>query len=171
MNLTPSTVPGNSAYSGTIKHGSRICVAGDNHIKNIRRNDFNKELLCGSAFCCSFSGTIVNRLRHNFIPTLMDDKLDAIVIHVGTNNISNHDNHENIARSVINIGLDCKNNGFNEMLIWSIFEILLPLCVDSMTCSEFYVRKMVLVSFVMVLLQMIIYGKMLFICRAWQHIF
>ena len=91
-------------------------MAGDNHIKNISRNDFDKELHCGSAFCCSFSGTIVNRLRHNIIPTLMDDKLDTIVIHVGTNDISNHDNHGNIARSVINIGLDCKNNGFSEVL-------------------------------------------------------
>ena len=39
---------------------------------------------------------------------------------VGTNDILNHANHENIAHSIINIGLDCKNNGVNEVLISSI---------------------------------------------------
>ena len=51
---------------------------------------------------------------------MIDDKPDAIVIHVGTNDILNHANHENIARSIINIGLDCKNNGVNEVFISSI---------------------------------------------------
>ena len=67
-----------------------------------------------------FSDPSVVQLRHYIIPTLVDDKLDTIVIHVGTNDILNHANHENIAHSIINIGLDCKNNGVNEVLISSI---------------------------------------------------
>ena len=51
---------------------------------------------------------------------MIDDKLDAIVIHVGTNDILNHTNHEDIARSIINTGLDRKNNGINEVFISSI---------------------------------------------------
>ena len=56
----------------------------------------------------------------SLIPTLIDDKSDAIVLHVGTNDILNHANHENVAHSIINIGLDCKNNGVNEVFISSI---------------------------------------------------
>ena len=51
---------------------------------------------------------------------MIDDKPDATVIHVGMNDILNHANHEDIARSIINIGLDFKNNGVNEVFISSI---------------------------------------------------
>ena len=90
-------------------------MVGDSHVKRIKRNDFNKELRHGKAFFRSFSRTNAKQLRHYIIPTLVDDKHDAIVIHVGTNDILNHANHGNIAHSIINIGLDCKN--VNEMLV------------------------------------------------------
>ena len=93
---------------------------GDSHIKRIKRNDFNKELRHDKTFFRPFSGANATQLRHYIIPTLVDDKLDTIVIHVGTNDILNHANHENIAHSITNIGLDCKNNGVNEVLISSI---------------------------------------------------
>ena len=51
---------------------------------------------------------------------MIDDKPDTIVIHVGTNDILNYSNHEDIAHSIISIGLDFKNNGVNEVLISSI---------------------------------------------------
>ena len=40
-NFAPTTVPGNSTYSSITKHGHKICVVGDSHIKRIKRNDFN----------------------------------------------------------------------------------------------------------------------------------
>ena len=89
-------------------------------IKRIKLNNFNKELRHGKAFFRSFSGANAKQLRHYIIPALIDDKPDAIVIHVGTNDILNHANHEDIARSIINIGLDCKKNGVNEVLISSV---------------------------------------------------
>ena len=119
-NFTLTTVPGNSTHSGITKHGRKICVVGDSHIKRIKRNDFNKELRHGKAFFRSFSGTNAKQLRHYIIPTLIDDRPGAIVIHVGTNDILNHANHEDIARSIINIVLDCKNPAIvrrvNDML-------------------------------------------------------
>ena len=87
-------------------------MVGNSHIERIKRNDLNKELRCGKAFFRSFSGTNAKQLRHYIIPTLIDNKPDAIVIHVGTNDILNHANHEDMACSIINIGLDCKNNGW-----------------------------------------------------------
>ena len=90
-----------------------------------------------------FSGPNAKQLHHYIIPTLIDDKLDAIVIHVGTNDILNHANHEDIAHSIISTGLDCKNNGVPEVLILSILikknPILLQSCVKSMTCLEMLV--------------------------------
>ena len=89
-NFTLTTVSGHNTYSGITKHGRKICVVGDSHIKRIKRNDFNKELRHGKAFFRSFNGANAKQLRHYIIPTLIDDKPDAIVIHVGTNDILNH---------------------------------------------------------------------------------
>ena len=119
-NVTATTVPGNSTYSGITKHGCKICVVGDSYYKRIKQNDFTDELRQGKAFFRSFSGANAKQLRHYNIPILVDDKPDVIVIQVVTNDFLNHANHENIAHSIINIGLGCKNNGFNEVLIWSI---------------------------------------------------
>ena len=39
------------------------------------------------------------------LPPLMDDKPDAVIIHLGKNDIRNNVNHKDIARNVIKIGL------------------------------------------------------------------
>ena len=86
----------------------------------------------------TFSGANAKQLCHYIIPTLIDDKPDAIVFHVGTSDILNYANYEDIACSIINIDLDCKNNGVNEVFISSILvkknHNLLQSCVESMTC-------------------------------------
>ena len=112
-------------------------------------------------------------------PTLVDDKPNAIVIHISMNDILNHINHGIIAHSIINIRLDRKNNGVNEVLILSILvkenpnltailrqvnDMLRDLCEKngfSFICNDVittnYLWK--------------IYGKTLFTCRTWEHIF
>ena len=37
-------IPGNSNYASISKNGIKILVVGDNHVKRIRKIDFNKEL-------------------------------------------------------------------------------------------------------------------------------
>ena len=80
-------IPGNSNYASISKNGHKILVAGDSHIKRIRRIDFNKELRKGKAYFCSFSGATSKQLDHYTIPSLVDDKPDAVIIHVGNNGI------------------------------------------------------------------------------------
>ena len=80
-------IPGNSNYASISKNGHKILVAGDSHIKRIRRIDFNKELRKRKAYFCSFSGATSKQLDHYTIPSLVDDKPDAVIIHVGNNDI------------------------------------------------------------------------------------
>ena len=47
----------------------------------------------------------------------MDDKPDTVIIHVGTNDTLTKANHEEIARSIIKTGLNCKNYGVNDVVI------------------------------------------------------
>ena len=59
-------------------------------------------------------------LDHYILPPLVDDKPDAVIIHVGTNDILTNANHEEIAHNIIKIGLNCKNYGDNDVVISSI---------------------------------------------------
>ena len=94
---------------------------------------------------------------------MINDIPDVIVIHVDTNDILNCANREDIVRSIINIGLDCESIGVSEVFVSFIMVkkilILLPSCVESMIYSEVYVKKMVLILFVLILLHQITYGK------------
>ena len=91
-NFISFIVPGNSDYASVIKNGRKVLVVGDSHIKRIRRNDFNKELKNGKAIFRSFSGANTRQLDHYILPPLVDDKPDAVIIHVGTNNILTNTN-------------------------------------------------------------------------------
>ena len=57
---------------------------GDSHVKWIRRNDLNKELKNCKAIFRSFSGANTKELDHYILPLPVDDKTDAVIIHVGT---------------------------------------------------------------------------------------
>ena len=93
---------------------------GDNHVKWIRRNDFNKDLKQGKAIFRSFSGAKTQQFDHYIPPPLVDDKSDAVIIHVGTNDILTNTNHEETARDIIKIGLNYKNYGVNDLAISSV---------------------------------------------------
>ena len=54
------------------------------HVEGVKQIDFNKELRSGKAF---FSGGNSRQLNFYIISTLIDDKPDVVLLHVGTNNI------------------------------------------------------------------------------------
>ena len=74
----------------------------------------------GKAFFRSFSGANSKQLDLYIIPTPVDDKSDAILLHVGTNNILSNANDTEIANNIIIIGLNYKSHGFSKVLISSI---------------------------------------------------
>ena len=61
------------------KHGRKICMVDDSHIKRIKRNNFNKELGHGKAFFRFYSGANTKQLRHYNVLT------DIILIDQMTN--------------------------------------------------------------------------------------
>ena len=118
-NFTPVTIPGSSNYASISKNGRKILVVGDSQVTRIRI-DFKKELRNGKAYFRSFSSATSKQLDHYIIPSLIDDHPDAVIIHVGTNDISYNANYEDIARNIIKIGSSCKSHGVNNVFVSSI---------------------------------------------------
>ena len=118
-NFNPRTVPGNSSYSN-IKNGKTVTIIGDSHVKRIHRKGLNETLTSGRAFFKNFDGAHCRKLSHHILPTLVDDKPDVIVIHVGCNNIYEYADPFKIANDIIRIGFQCRNSGVNEVVISSV---------------------------------------------------
>ena len=119
------TVPGNRPYSSTTKFGKKICVVGDSHIRRIKRNLFNNSLCEGKAHLNGFSGANIKRLDHFITPTLVEDRPDIVIIHIGSNDITHNivgqvDVKDNVNR-IINIGKTCLSYGVKEVIVSSIF--------------------------------------------------
>ena len=86
----------------------------------MKRIDFNKQLRSGKAFFKTFSGANTKQLSHYIIPSLVDNKPDKVIIHVGTNDVLNGANDTELANSIIKIGMICKQHGVNDVFISSI---------------------------------------------------
>ena len=59
-------------------------------------------------------------MNHYITPSLVDDKPDALIMHVGTNDVLNKLNHEDITRNIISIALSCRKYGVNDFAISSV---------------------------------------------------
>ena len=110
----------NIIYASISKNGRKILVVGDSHVKRIRRIDFNKEHRTGKVYFRSFSCATRKQQDYYIKSSLLDDKPDAVTIHVGTNNIIYNVCYEDITGNIIKIGSNCKSHGFNDVFILSI---------------------------------------------------
>ena len=61
-------VPGNKTHAGTLREGKNILMIGDSHIRRVKRD----------------------KLQNSFdnIPSLLKEKPDTVVIHIGSNDIT-----------------------------------------------------------------------------------
>ena len=133
-NFTTVTIPRNSNYANISKNGCKVHVVGDIHVKRTGKIDFNKGLRNCNAYFCLFSGATSKQLDHYIIPSLVDDKPNAVIIYLGTNDILCNARHEDIARNIIRIGSNCKSRGVNDVFISSI------LVLKSLTLNPFIRR-------------------------------
>ena len=72
-------------------------------MSGVRRNDFNNELKHGKRIFYSCSGANTKRLHHYIIRASVDGHPDTVLIHVGTTDIINGENHIDIANNIIEI--------------------------------------------------------------------
>ena len=60
----------------------------------------------------NFDGATAKRLGHHGLPILKKDKPDSVLIHIGTNDVNNHNLYavspEKLASDIIEIGRTCK---------------------------------------------------------------
>ena len=107
-------------YVGTIrsKGKKKSYIIGDSHLNRIRKHKFKESTAKAQIYVKSFSGANTNHLEYYVVPLLVDEKLDNVGIHIGSNDIRkfnyNNANAEELAHRIINIGLKCRSYGVSN---------------------------------------------------------
>ena len=118
-------VPGNNKYAGTLREGKKILMIGDSHIRRVKRDKLQNSFGNAKSFVRYFSGAKTEDLHHYIIPSLLKEKPDTVVIHVGSNNITHRIfedfNADKLADEIIDIGEMCSQYGVKDVIFSSIF--------------------------------------------------
>ena len=68
----------------------------------------------------TFSGINSAHMNHHIIPTLLEDKPDIIIVHVGINDRLNRFHQGQIIKNVQQVYVTCKNFNVNQVIILGI---------------------------------------------------
>ena len=101
-----------------------VKVFSDSIPNGIRVKEFNNYIKAGNAHFKPFPGSTIKQLHHYVIPTLNDEKPDAVVIHVGINDLLSRNRNvipeDKIASEITEIGNRCREKGTETVFISSI---------------------------------------------------
>ena len=77
-------------YSSQQQHKQTVYVLGDSMIRNVRRQNVNRESRMHYTHLKTFSGARVEEMKH-YMETAIASEPEGIIIHSGTNNLRNED--------------------------------------------------------------------------------
>ena len=100
----------------------KVCIIGDSHLKRISKRKLDNVGKMVSFKC--FSGANTKQLDYYIVPTLVDETPQAVVIHIGSKDITESKikqiNLDDLAQKIIDIGLKCRSYGVRNIAISSI---------------------------------------------------
>ena len=100
-------------------------MIGDSYIRRVKRNKLQNSLDNAKSFLRHFSGAQTEDLHHYIIPSLLKEKPDTVVIHVGSNNITHRIfedfNADKLADEIIDTGKMCRQYGVKGVIFSSSF--------------------------------------------------
>ena len=118
------TVSGKDSYANIVNSSKeKVCIIGDNHLKKINKRKLKHNVGKMVSFKC-FSGANTKQLDYYIVLTLVDETQQAVVIHIGSNNITDSKikqiNLDDLVQKIIDIGLKCRSYGVRNVAISSI---------------------------------------------------
>ena len=99
-------------------------IIGDSHLNKIKKDSLRKKFNGDKVYFKCFSGANTKQLDHYVIPVLVDEKLQTVVIHIGSNDIIKFNYHDldvnDLANRILQIGLKCRYYGIESIDISSV---------------------------------------------------
>ena len=119
---------GNNEMTSNHRNKKRkIRIISDSITKGIRVHEFNQYLQGGYAKLKCFPGSTIQNLNYYSNPTLIEEKPEVVVIHVGINNLLSQNlnetsDEEQLVNEIIDIGRKCIDHGTEKVFISSILK-------------------------------------------------
>jgi hypothetical protein len=109
--------PGRSSFAQAVNQGRRIFIAADSMTQRIRKKELYSHIN-GFATIKSFPGVTPNYLHHYILPHLIEHCPDTLLLHVGTNDLTNRDKSASqIAEDILSAGKTAIRFGVNSILL------------------------------------------------------
>ena len=103
---------------------NKIFVVGHSHLSRTGKERFKKNVDGANVYFTCFSGANTKQIDYYVLPTLAKESPDSVEIHIGSNSITksnyNNVNVEDLAKKIINIGVQCKAHTVSNIVISSI---------------------------------------------------
>ena len=91
--------PGNQTYANAVaKEKNNTCIIGDSHLARIIKRSFRTGEERNFVIFKCFRGANAKQMDYYVVPTLVDEKQDSIILHIGSNDITKT-NYDNVRRS------------------------------------------------------------------------
>ena len=91
-------------------------------LRRVQRDKLQNSFDNAKSFFRYFSGAKTEDLHHYITPSLLKEKLDIVVIHVGSNNITRRIFEDfNVCKLTIDNGKVCRQYGVKDVTFSSIF--------------------------------------------------
>ena len=115
---------GKESYANIVNSNKeKVCIIGDSHLKRINKRKLKYNVGQMVSFKC-FSGANTKHLDYYVVPTLVDEIPQIVVIHIGSNDITESKikqiNLDNLAQKIIDTDLKCRSYGIHNIAISSI---------------------------------------------------
>ena len=172
----PNVISGNSTRKNEETYcnkNNKVFLIGDSHLNRINKENFRKKFKRDWVYFKCFPGANTKQLDYYSIPILVDEKPNTTVIHIGSNDITKSNYHsinaDEIAKVIVNVGLNYKYYGVGQIAISSILarsnndlnKVTKQVNVSLRSLCKAYV----LLSYVTKILIGIVYGDMVFISQ------
>ena len=94
-------------------------ILGDAIVKHVNGWQLSESLKNDKASVLSFSGASSKQMMTYVKPTI-EEKPDFIILHTGTNDLRSNADPEEIANSIVDVAVSCKENGLEVVVsaIW-----------------------------------------------------
>ena len=128
-------VPGISSYARVAK--KKVLILTDSILSRIKMPLLNKLIHNGNPYRKTYPGCKTTELAHYCTLTLKEDKPEAVVINVGTNNLG-RDTPEQIYKDIMNIVDICHSYGVNQVYVSSL--VFRPLFRQAVSDTNYLLR-------------------------------
>ena len=110
--------PGAVTYSEAVQQKKKVAITCDTMPKSINLSEIKRKLGRKTiVYRKTFPGVNSVHMNHHIIPTLLEDKPDIVIVHVGINDLLNRFNQDQIIKNIQQMCITCKNFNVNQVII------------------------------------------------------